>query len=291
MKTTQNYSRIIAGTMTWGNWGRGLSESEIIQLMEHCLNVGVTTFDHADIYGGYTNEAMFGAAFANSGISRKDMQLITKCGIQHVCEARSNKIGHYEYSKEYIINSVNQSLKNLKTDYIDFLLLHRPSPLMHPLEVSEAIYQLKKEGKIIDFGVSNFSPSQIKMIETAVPVLGNQVEFSLTQNRVMYDGTFDDCITNKRMAMAWSSLGSYFKEKNEQTTRIKEALEVLTKKYNATEDQLLLAWVLKHPAVVFPVIGTANPDRITAAINALEINLELEDWFVLLEASQGHSVP
>ncbi|MCL5246354.1 aldo/keto reductase [Cellulophaga sp. 20_2_10] len=291
MKTTQNYSRIIAGTMTWGNWGRGLSESEIIKLMQHCLTVGVTTFDHADIYGGYTNEAMFGAAFANSGISRKDMQLITKCGIQHVCEARSNKIGHYEYSKEYIINSVNQSLKNLKTDYIDFLLLHRPSPLMHPLEVSEAIYQLKKEGKIIDFGVSNFSPSQIQMIETAVPVLGNQVEFSLTQNRVMYDGTFDDCITNKRMAMAWSSLGSYFKEKNEKTTRIKEALEGLTKKYNATEDQLLLAWVLKHPAVVFPVIGTANPDRITAAINALEINLELEDWFVLLEASQGHSVP
>lgn len=163
---------------------------------------------------------------------------------------------------------------------------------MHPLEISEAIYQLKKEGKIIDFGVSNFTPSQIQMIETAVPVLGNQVEFSLTQNSVMYDGTLDDCITNKRMAMAWSSLGSYFKEKNEQTTRIKEALGVLVEKYNATEDQLLLAWVLKHPAVVFPVIGTANLERITAAVNALEIKLELEDWFVLLKASQGgHPVP
>lgn len=291
MKTTQNYSRIIAGTMTWGNWGRGLSEPEIIKLMQHCLNVGITTFDHADIYGGYTNEAMFGAAFANSGISREDMQLITKCGIQHVCEARDNKIGYYQYNKEYIVSSVHQSLKNLKTDYIDFLLLHRPSPLMHPLEISEAIYQLKKEGKIIDFGVSNFTPSQIQMIETAVPVLGNQVEFSLTQNSVMYDGTLDDCITNKRMAMAWSSLGSYFKEKNEQTTRIKEALGVLVEKYNATEDQLLLAWVLKHPAVVFPVIGTANLERITAAVNALEIKLELEDWFVLLKASQGHPVP
>ncbi|WP_435314447.1 aldo/keto reductase [Cellulophaga fucicola] len=291
MKTTQNYSRIIAGTMTWGNWGRGLSEPEIIKLMQHCLNVGITTFDHADIYGGYTNEAMFGAAFANSGISREDMQLITKCGIQHVCKARDNKIGHYQYNKEYIVSSVHQSLKNLKTDYIDFLLLHRPSPLMHPLEISEAIYQLKKEGKIIDFGVSNFTPSQIQMIETAVPVLGNQVEFSLTQNSVMYDGTLDDCITNKRMAMAWSSLGSYFKEKNEQTTRIKEALGVLVEKYNATEDQLLLAWVLKHPAVVFPVIGTANLERITAAVNALEIKLELEDWFVLLKASQGHPVP
>lgn len=114
MKTTQNYSRIIAGTMTWGNWGRGLSEPEIIKLMQHCLNVGITTFDHADIYGGYTNEAMFGAAFANSGISREDMQLITKCGIQHVCKARDNKIGHYQYNKEYIVSSVHQSLKKFK---------------------------------------------------------------------------------------------------------------------------------------------------------------------------------
>lgn len=259
--------------------------------MQHSLDAGITTFDHADIYGGYTNEAMFGEAFANSSISRDNIQLISKCGIQYVCDAREAKIGHYQYNKEYIIESVHQSLKNLKTDYLDFLLLHRPSPLMHPLEISEAIYQLKKEGKIIDFGVSNFSPSQIQMIETAVPVAGNQVEFSLTQNTVMYDGILDDCITNKRMAMAWSSLGSYFKTKNEQTTRIKEALSSLTKKYNATEDQLLLAWVLKHPANVHPVVGTATPERITASVGALHINLELEDWFILLKASQGHPVP
>ncbi|WBU90487.1 aldo/keto reductase [Cellulophaga omnivescoria] len=291
MKATQNYSRIIAGTMTWGNWGKNLSTTQIDKLIHHCLSVGITTFDHADIYGGYTNEAMFGKAFVNSGVSREHMQLITKCGIQHVCEARDNKIGHYQYNKDYIVSSVHQSLKNLKTDYIDFLLLHRPSPLMHPLEISEAIYQLKKEGKIIDFGVSNFTPSQIKMIETAVPVVGNQVEFSLTQNNVMYDGTLDDCITNKRMAMAWSSLGSYFKEKNDQTSRIKEALSLLIKKYNATEDQLLLAWVLKHPSMVFPVVGTATPERIAASFKALDIKLELEDWFVLLKASQGHPVP
>ncbi|MEP0212758.1 MAG: aldo/keto reductase [Cellulophaga sp.] len=291
MKTTQNYSRIIAGTMTWGNWGKNLSESEIIKLMQHSLDTGITTFDHADIYGGYTNEAMFGSAFVNSSITRDSIQLISKCGIQHVCNARENTIGHYQYNKEYIIESVHQSLKNLKTDYLDFLLLHRPSPLMHPLEISEAIYQLKKEGKIIDFGVSNFTPSQIQMIETAVPVVGNQVEFSLTQHSAMYDGTLDDCITNKRMAMAWSSLGSYFKEKNDKTSRIKEALGLLTKKYNATEDQLLLAWVLKHPAKVYPVIGTATPERVIAAVNALDIKLELEDWFVLLKASQGHPVP
>lgn len=291
MKITQNYSRIIAGTMTWGSWGKNLSTAEIDKLIHHCLNVGITTFDHADIYGGYTNEAMFGAAFANSGVSRENLQLITKCGIQYVCDAREAKIGHYQYNKEYIIESVHQSLKNLKTDYIDFLLLHRPSPLMHPLEISEAIYQLKSQGKIIDFGVSNFTPSQIQMIETVVPVAGNQVEFSLTQNTVMYDGTLDDCITNKRMAMAWSSLGSYFKETNEQTKRIKDSLNQLTKKYNATEDQLLLAWVLKHPANVHPVVGTATPERIATSVNALDIKLELEDWFVLLKASQGHPVP
>lgn len=291
MKTTQKYSKIIAGTMTWGSWGKNLQEQKMGALMNHCVDVGITTFDHADIYGGYTNEAMFGAAFANSTIAREKIQIITKCGIQFVCKDRDNTIGHYQYDKAYIIDAVHASLKNLKTEYIDFLLLHRPSPLMHPEEIAAAVEVLQKEGKIIDFGVSNFTASQIKMLETEIPVCGNQIEFSLTEHTAMYDGTLDDCITAKRRVMAWSPLGVYFKEKNEQTQRIKATLKALVSKYNVAEDQLLLAWILRHPAVISPVIGTTTPERIRAAVQAQEINLELEDWFLLLKASQGHSVP
>ena len=286
-----SYSRIIAGTMTWGSWGKQLSKTEMADLMHHCIESGITTFDHADIYGGYTNETDFGTAFSESGISREAIQLITKCGIQYVCEARDNKIKHYEYSKDYIVWSAEQSLKKLNTDYLDFFLLHRPSPLMHPEEIAEAIGQLQDQGKIKRFGVSNFTPPQIAMLETAIPVAANQVEFSLTADSVMYDGTLDDIITGKRMAMSWSPLGSYFREDNDQVRRIKKVLEPMKPKYSATEDQLLLAWVVRHPAKVYPVVGTTTKSRLTDAMTATKINLELEDWFVLLEAGQGHKVP
>lgn len=291
MDNTTSYSKVIAGTMTWGSWGKDLSQKKLVELIGHCLDVGISTFDHADIYGGYTNEAVFGDAFAKSGISRADVQLITKCGIQIDTEIRKNKVTHYNYSKDYIIWCAEESLKHLKTDYLDLFLLHRPSPLMHPGEIAEAIEQLKKDGKIKAFGVSNFTPSQIAMLETAIPVSGNQVEFSLTADGVMYDGTLDDMIANKRTAMAWSPLGSYFKEKDKKSKRIKKVLKSLKKKYNLNTSQLLLAWILRHPARVHPVVGTATPKRLTDAVKAADMDLELEDWFLLLAASQGHRVP
>ncbi|WP_299533288.1 aldo/keto reductase family oxidoreductase [Ulvibacterium sp.] len=291
MKNTIEYSRIIAGAMTWGQWGKQLSKKGMANLMNHCLELGITTFDHADIYGGYTNETDFGEGFSSSGIPREKIQLITKSGIQYVCEARRNRIKHYDYSSEYIIWSAEQSLRNLQTDYVDLFLLHRPSPLMRPDEIAEAIGKLKKEGKIREFGVSNFTPSQIAILETRVPVSTNQVEFSLTSEGVMYDGTLDDCLIHTRTAMSWSPLGSYFKEANEQTERIKKAMTSMQKKYDATPDQLLLAWIMNHPVHIHPVVGTTTKSRLEAAIKAKEIQLDLEDWFILLEASQGHKVP
>ena len=291
MKNSNLFSRIIAGTMTWGSWGKKLSKTDKIDLMHHCFDEGITTFDHADIYGGYTNETDFGDAFSDSGISREKVQMISKCGIQYVCDARDNKIKHYDYSRDYIIWSAEESLRNLKTEYLDLFLLHRPSPLMHPEEIASAISQLRIDGKIRAFGVSNFTPAQIAMLETAVPITANQVEFSLTADGVMYDGTFDDMISKNRTAMSWSPLGSYFREDNEQTHRIKSAMSRMTEKYSATEDQLLLAWILKHPAQVHPVVGTTNKERLAYAMEATKIDLTLEDWFILLEASQGHKVP
>ena len=285
------YSRIIAGTMNWGSWGKQLNKPDMISLMQHCISCGITTFDHADIYGAYSTEADFGNAFNESGIKRENIQLISKCGIQYLTETRANKIKHYNYDKAYVIWSAETSLKHLKTDYLDLFLLHRPSPLMHPDEISEAILKLKEQGKIKDFGVSNFTTSQVDLISKNTPVSVNQIEFSITQHNAMHDGVLDQMLLKNITPMSWSPLGLVFKDHNEQTIRIKTQLEKLTHKYNATEDQLLLAWILKHPSGIHPIIGTTNELRIKNAANAVNINLELEDWFFILTASQGHKVP
>jgi len=205
MQNTNPYSKIIAGTMTWGSWGKQLFKKGMIDLMHHCLSLGIYTFDHADIYGGYGNEAAFGEAFIDSGIQREDITLISKCGIQMTSD-RSNQVKHYQYDSEYIEWSVEQSLKKLRTDYIDLFLLHRPSPLLNHEEVAKVFAQLGA-------------------------------------------------------------------------------------KYDASESQLLIAFVLKHPAQIHPVVGTTNKERLASLAKVEKIDLELEDWFLLLEASQGQEVP
>ncbi|MGS2740308.1 aldo/keto reductase [Sinomicrobium sp. M5D2P17] len=285
------FSRIIAGTMTWGSWGKKLSGKEMEERMYHCLENGITTFDHADIYGGYTTEEEFGKAYAKSSIVREDIQLISKCGIQYVCENRDNKIKHYNYTANYIVESVEQSLRNLRTDYLDLLLLHRPSPLMDAGEIAEAVEKLHFSGKIIDFGVSNFTPSQMELIGSVVEVSANQIEFSITGFDAMHNGTLDYMMVKRMLPMAWSPLGKTFRENTPQTDRIQQLLMDLVVKYHISADQLLLAWILKHPAGIHPVIGTTSPERITNAVKAPGIEMETEDWFSLLVASQGHKVP
>lgn len=286
-----NYSRIIAGCMSWGAWGKQLSREEMIQQLNMTLEAGITTFDHADIYGDYTTEGEFGKAFAGSGVQRENIQLISKCGIQYIGKSRDNAIKHYDYSKDYIIWSVERSLKELRTDYLDLLLLHRPSPLMNPEEISEAVQHLKERGKILDFGVSNFMPSQIDLIASKEDISVNQIEFSLSQHNAMHNGILDQMLLKGITPMCWSPLGNVFKEESDANFRINEVLELLTEKYNASEDQLLLSWILRHPAKIHPVIGTTNIARVRKAVKAVEIELSLEDWFSLLVACQGHKVP
>ncbi len=277
--------------MTWGAWGKQLSKKEMVSLINHSLENKITTFDHADIYGGYTTEEDFGNAFSESGIKREDIQIISKCGIQYICDKRKHAVKHYDLSKDYIIWSVEESLRLLKTDYLDLVLLHRPSPMMHPDEIAEAVLQLTRQGKIKEFGVSNFTPSQMELIGSRVPITVNQIEFSLTEHTAMHDGTLDKMMMQGILPMAWSPLGSVFREDNEQTRRIHKQLGELMNKYSATEDQLLLAWLMQHPTNIHPVIGTTTPKRITDAVEASKINMELEDWFLMLVASQGHRVP
>lgn len=288
--TKTPFSKIIAGTMTWGIWGKNLDKNQMVELMSSCLESGITTFDHADIYGGYTTEAAFGNAFGESGIDRKEIQLISKCGIQLLSENRNTKIKHYDYSKSHIIWSAEQSLKNLKTDYLDLLLLHRPSPLMQVDEIAEAIEKLKTEGKILDVGVSNFTPSQTDLIQTKTEINYNQIEFSITHFEAMLDGSLDYMQSNGIQPMCWSPLGTVFRTEDEKSIRIKNLAAQLSLKYNAEIDVLLLAWILKHPSGILPVFGTADKTRIAKLMKATTVEMELEDWFAFWTESEGSPV-
>lgn len=285
------FSKIIAGTMTWGSWGKDLNTEQMTSLIHFCIEQGITTFDHADIYGGYTTEEAFGKAYKESGVKRDSIELISKCGIQYQAESRDNKIKHYNLSEDYIIWSVEQSLKHLHTDYLDLLLLHRPSPLMQPDEIAAAAEKLKRDGKIRALGVSNFTPSQTDLIRSKTEVAANQIQFSATHFESMLNGELDHMTLHNIKPMAWSPLGSLFREDTPQTTRLKTLMLELIEKYNATADQLLLAWILKHPAGIIPVIGTTSPERIANSMKATQIELELEDWFAIQVESQGHKVP
>ena len=285
-------SHIIAGTMNWGIWDKNLSTTEMSHLINICIENKITTFDHADIYGGYTTEAQFGKAFNESKISREKLQFISKCGIQYTSENRpNNTIKHYEYSKDYIIWSVENSLKNLQTDYLDALLLHRPSPLMQADEIAEAVEKLKSEGKIKSFGVSNFTPFQTELLRQKTEISFNQVQFSATHHEAMLDGSLDYMQIHKIQPMAWNPLGTVFRENTEQTFRLKQLLATLVDKYHVGSDLILLAWILQHPANILPVAGTVNVARIQQLSKACSLELDKQDWFAIWTESMGNKVP
>ncbi|MGV9002624.1 aldo/keto reductase [Flavobacterium sp.] len=288
MKT--KLSTIIAGTMSWGIWDKNLSTKEMSHLIKICVDNSISTFDHADIYGDYTTEADFGKALTDSKVDRSKIQMISKCGIEHV-NGRSNPIKHYDLSKKYIIWSVENSLKNLQTDYLDVLLLHRPSPLMIADEIAEAVEKLKKDGKIIDFGLSNFTSSQTEVIRQKTAVNFNQIQFSATDHQAMLDGSLDYMQLHEIRPMCWNPLGTVFREDTEQTRRLKKLLAQLVEKYGVGSDTILLSWILKHPAKIIPLAGTVNIARIQQLMKAVELNLDKLDWFAIWTESMGHKVP
>ena len=285
-------SPIIAGVMNWGVWDKNLNTKEFTHLINLFIENGITTFDHADIYGGYTTEASFGKALSESKIDRKKIQLITKCGIQYTSENRpNNSIKHYEYSKDYIIWSAENSLKNLQTDYLDVFLLHRPSPLMQADEIAEAVSKLKADGKILSFGVSNFTPSQTELLRQKTDVSFNQVQFSATHHEAMLDGSFDYMQIHNIKPMAWNPLGTVFRENTDQTFRLRQLLAKLVEKYHIGSDIILLAWIMQHPAGISPVAGTVNSGRIQQLMKAKSLVLDKQDWFAIWTESMGNRVP
>lgn len=283
-------SPIIAGTMNWGTWDKNLTYKEMSNLIQVCFENKITTFDHADIYGSYTTEAEFGKGLAATAISREKIQLISKCGVQIPAHTNSTKLRHYDYSKEHIISSVEQSLQNLQTDYLDVLLLHRPSPLMQVDEIAEAIQKLQSEGKIIEFGLSNFSNSQTDLIRQRLEVCYNQIQFSATNFQPMIDGRLDYMQLNNITPISGNPLGIVFREDKKKTRRLKILLATFVEKYSVGADTILLSWVLQHPSKIIPVAGTVNIARIQSLMKAVHLKLDQEDWFAIWKESMGEDV-
>ena len=288
------FSRIIAGCMNWGSWGANLSIKNAHDLITQLIDLDITTFDHADIYGHYSTEELFGSALQKTPSLRSKIQLITKCGIQLITPVRPyNTIKFYDTTKAYIINSVEQSLKKLHTDYIDLLLIHRPSPLMHPEDIADAFETLKKQGKVVSFGVSNFTTTQFDMLNHFFPLLTNQVEISPLHLSPFLDGTLDQCLKHKIHPMGYSTLagGKFFSNPNDpKVSRIMKVVDVLKETYKSSADAILISWILKHPSGILPIIGSTKIKRLQVAINAFNINLTDQEWFMIWQASSGDEV-
>lgn len=287
-------SRVVHGHWRLDTWK--LSDRELLDFIKRSMEIGVTTFDHADIYRSYTCEELFGRALALDPSLRGEMEIITKCGITFKSEMRPGNDGHYyDTSRGHIISSVESSLKNFGTDHIDLLLIHRPDFLMDPEEVASAFSHLKREGKVKNFGVSNFLPHHFDMLQSYVDekLVTNQVELSPWNVENFENGTVDSALKNRIKPMAWSPLGGgkIFKSQSLKAIRLREALEEVRAEIDADGiDQVIYAWLLTHPAGIIPVVGTGNFSRLKGALKAHDLLLNRRQWFKILDATRGREV-
>ncbi len=295
MANNLEFSRIIQGFWRLAEWN--MPKQELLSFIENCMEMGITTFDHADIYGGYTCESLFGEALQLQPSLRDNMQIVTKCGIVPPSPKFPKRyVAHYNTSTKHIVKSVEQSLQNLHTDYIDLLLIHRPDPFMDPSEVAEAFTRVKQEGKVRHFGVSNFLPSQFNMLSSYLdfPLITNQIEVSAMQLEHFEKGTIDLCQEKRISPMIWSPLagGEIFTGQNERAVRLRKTLQKVANELNADGiDIVMYAWLLAHPAKMMPIVGSGKLDRVKSAIAATKLTLDRQQWFTIFESSNGHPVP
>lgn len=264
---------------------------------------GYTLFDHADIYCSGICETVFGEVLKQIGGMRNRILIATKCGIRFSGQPDPSAPYRYDFSRQHILSSCEQSLKRLGIETIDLYQLHRPDYLMDPCEVAEAFDQLRKAGKVREFGVSNFNPSQFSTLQKhlAMPLIVNQVQISLGDLHCFEDGTLDQCVADGITPMAWSPLaGGYLgtgatvdpkHPRRDALLKLLALMDRLAAKYSTTRTNIALAWLLKHPSHIVPIIGSAQPDRIREATRADSIDLTREDWYALLEAARAQRLP
>lgn len=292
--TGPTFSRTVAGVMRLREWD--MDTDAIRNFIHQCLDLGITTFDHADIYGSYTCETLFGQALADEPALRSRIELVTKCGIQLVSPNRPETyVHHYDTSRAHIIASAERSLRNLRTDYLDLLLIHRPDPLLDADEVAGALTELRTAGKVLHVGVSNFMPWQFHLLQSRLdfPLVTNQIELSVLYLAPLHDGTLDQLQRLRVPPMAWSPVagGRLFAAGDERAARVRAALDTVGREVGASVDQVALAWLLRHPARVLPVMGTGKIERLREAVAAESLVLDRQQWFMIWEASAGHEVP
>ncbi|MGE0588088.1 MAG: aldo/keto reductase family oxidoreductase [Cyclobacteriaceae bacterium] len=288
-------SRLVMGHWRLAEWN--LTSQELLTLTEKTIELGITSFDHADIYGNYSCERLFGDALALDKGLRDKIQIITKCGIKLVSDKYpERKVKVYDYSFDHIISSVDNSLRHLGTDRIDLLLLHRPAPFFDPAEVSRAFTKLRAEGKVLHFGVSNFTSMQFGMLAAHVnmPLVTNQVEISPYCLEHFVNGNIDFFQKENIKPMAWSPLagGQLLKPTDEKGKRILAELNAVGEELGGSSvDEVIFAWLLNHPAGIVPILGTSKLGRVASATKALKLKLSLEQWYRIYIASMGSQLP
>ncbi len=298
-KTELSVPQIAIGCMRMSR----LTVSEAEKYINTALENGANFFDHADIYGGGSSEEIFAKAVKMSPAVRQKLILQSKCGIRS---------GRYDFSKEHIVSSVDGILKRLKTDYLDVLLLHRPDTLVEPEEVAEAFDKLYREGKVRHFGVSNHNPMQMMLLEKYLnqKIAANQLQFSITNSTMITAGfhvnmedaaavnrdgsVLDFCRLHDITIQPWSPFQYGFFEGvfigSEKYPALNETLNEIAGKYGVSPITVSLAWILRHPAKMQPVIGTMNEGRLKECLKAADITLTREEWYQIY-LSAGNELP
>jgi len=295
LSDTVQLSQIIYGMWRLGD-DSDTSAGHVQAKIEACLEQGITSFDQADIYGGYESEAILGAALKAAPHLRDRMEIITKCDIMLLSDKfPARTVKYYDTTAAHINASVDNSLSLMSIDHIDILLLHRPDPLMDHVETGAALDKLVQSGKVRGVGVSNFMSHDWALLSSAMstPLLTNQLEISLLESSVLIDGTVADLQRQGIHPMAWSPLGGgqLFDTADKRCSDLRAALETIADQQSVDISAVAVAWLLKHPAGILPVMGTNNLERIKSLGAAATVKLSREQWFYLYEAANGHEVP
>lgn len=284
-------STVIAGLWRITDWKLGVAGR--VRWIEQALELGITSFDHADIYGDYRAEALFGEALKAAPALRRRMQLVSKCGIRLRSADHPYRVNHYDTCAAYVRKQVEQSLVNLETDRLDLVLIHRPDYLMDAAALAETFRTLTREGKVAHWGVSNHSASQFALLHQHHPLLTNQLELSPLALHALDDGTLDQAQQLGLRPMIWSPLGGgrLFAGDDAQAMRVRQTMQPIAERLGVSLATLAYAWILRHPSRPHPITGTGRIDGLREAVTALDITLDAEDWYAIWTASKGHPVP
>ncbi|WNY84646.1 aldo/keto reductase family oxidoreductase [Cronobacter dublinensis] len=285
------FSRLVMGYWRLMEWN--YAPRDLVGFIEQHLELGITTVDHADIYGDYQCEAAFGEALRLAPHLREKMEIVTKCGIATTAKPE-NAIGHYITDRAHILHSAENSLRLLNTDALDLLLIHRPDPLMNADEIAEAFLALHKSGKVRHFGVSNFTPAQFSLLQSRLPftLATNQVEISPVHQPLLLDGTLDLLQQLRIRPMAWSCLGGGRLFSDERYAPLRAELQQVAEETGAeTPEQVVYAWVMRLPSRPLPIIGSGKIERVKSAVGALSLELSRQQWFRIRKAALGYDVP